>query len=232
MKKITDILPAVLFFVIVAGIFVYSGNLNQREEKIDPDVITEATTARYKTEEILEYKGIRLDPSVGPNDNSIKGIQTVDIGSYNLEINGLVEQNVSLAYDQVLEMEAHRRMTTLYCVDGWEATILWQGVRISELIGLARPLKNAVTVIFHCVDGYTTSMPLDIVLERDMLLAYSSNGIVLPAALGYPFIVVAEDKLGYKWARWVNGIELSNDRDHAGYWEKLGYSNDAEVRKP
>jgi len=42
-------------------------------------------------------------------------------------------------------------------------------------------------------------------------------------------LVVAEDKLGYKWARWVNEIELSDDENYKGYWEKRGYSNDAPV---
>ena len=46
---------------------------------------------------------------------------------------------------------------------------------------------------------------------------------------GYPFQVVAEDKLGYKWAKWVTGIEVSNDADYRGYWESRGYDNDAAV---
>jgi DMSO/TMAO reductase YedYZ molybdopterin-dependent catalytic subunit len=47
--------------------------------------------------------------------------------------------------------------------------------------------------------------------------------------MGYPFIVVAEDKLGYKWARWVNRITLSSDAGYEGYWEQRNYSNSADV---
>lgn len=61
------------------------------------------------------------------------------------------------------------------------------------------------------------------------MLAYSANGETLPASMGFSFIVVAEDKLGYKWVRWVNEIELSSDKNYKGYWEKRGYSNDATV---
>jgi DMSO/TMAO reductase YedYZ molybdopterin-dependent catalytic subunit len=62
-----------------------------------------------------------------------------------------------------------------------------------------------------------------------MIFAHSSNSITLPASLGFPFIVVAEDKLGYKWARWVNEIELSSDPDYRGYWEQRGYDNEADI---
>lgn len=84
-------------------------------------------------------------------------------------------------------------------------------------------------MIFHCVDGYTTSMPWATIRDKEMLLAYAANGVPLPASMGFPFIVVAEDKLGYKWARWVTEIELSSDENYQGYWEKRGYSNDAPV---
>ncbi len=68
-------------------------------------------------------------------------------------------------------------------------------------------------------------MPLDVIRQR----AYKANTMTLKAATGYPFIVVAEDKLGYKWARWVNEIELSDDEDYLGYWESLGYPYDPDL---
>lgn len=89
--------------------------------------------------------------------------------------------------------------------------------------------KSANTVIFHSADEYTTSLPLKTIADKNMILAYASNNIVPPASLGFPFIVVAEDKLGYKWARWVNEIELSDDPDYKGYWESTGYDNEADV---
>jgi DMSO/TMAO reductase YedYZ molybdopterin-dependent catalytic subunit len=42
---------------------------------------------------------------------------------------------------------------------------------------------------------------------------------------------VAEDKLGYKWARWVNEIEISSNTEYRGFWETRGYGNEAEVKK-
>jgi DMSO/TMAO reductase YedYZ molybdopterin-dependent catalytic subunit len=61
-------------------------------------------------------------------------------------------------------------------------------------------------------------------------MAYSSNGLPLPDEMGFPFIVVAEDKFGYKWARWVNQIQLSADSNYKGYWESRGYDNEAALK--
>jgi DMSO/TMAO reductase YedYZ molybdopterin-dependent catalytic subunit len=86
-------------------------------------------------------------------------------------------------------------------------------------------------VIFSAADGYTTSLPLATIREKQLILAYSSNGLDLPPEMGYPFIVVAEEKFGYKWARWVTRIELSEDADYQGYWEQRGYDNTADIGK-
>ncbi|MCJ7806455.1 MAG: molybdopterin-dependent oxidoreductase [Clostridia bacterium] len=222
-----------IYGILLAGLFLYLGNTggwfsdNQPEQRAD--TVSQATESRYRELEIRDYEGTRLDPSVGPRDNSISGIQQVDLEEYKLRITGLVREPLSYSYEQVLEKDKFQRLITLYCVEGWDATILWEGVRIIDLLDDAGILDSGEIVIFHCVDGYTTSMPLETIKARDMLLAYSSNGITLPDSLEFPFIVIAEDKLGYKWARWVKEIELSSDLEYEGYWESRGFSNEAEV---
>ncbi len=193
------------------------------------DAASAATQSRYRENEVTQYQGMRLDPAVGPRDNSIKGVQQVDIAAYTLAVDGLVDAPATLTYDQVRALDAYERLITLHCVEGWDATILWKGVLLGELIQKAGARPEAVTVIFSSVDGYTTSLPLQTVVDRQLILAYGANGIDLPPEMGYPFIVVAEDKLGYKWARWVNRITLSDDPDYLGYWERLGYANTADV---
>lgn len=195
----------------------------------DSDAVSEATKIRYSESEIQDYKGIKLDPSVGPRDNSINGIQNVDINKYELKISGLVKHPISLTYDDVLNLPSYQKLITLHCVEGWDATILWEGAKLEDIISLGQSEMNANTVIFHCVDGYTTSLPLKTIIDKEIIIAYYSNKITLPTALGYPFIVVAEDKLGYKWARWVNEIELTDNANYKGYWERKGYSNEADV---
>ena len=216
--------------VCAAGFLLLTACTVKSPSPAEPDLMSRPTMERYVTNEIKEYKGVRLDPAIGPRDNSIKGIQNVPIEGYTLKLNGLVNQEVAISYEEVLKMTPVEKLITLHCVEGWDATVLWKGVRIKSLMDLAIAKPNANTVIFHCYDGYTTSMPLNTILERDMILAYSSNEVALPASLGFPFIVVAKDKLGYKWARWVTQIELSDNNSFKGYWENYGYDNNAEIK--
>jgi len=194
------------------------------------DVVSQATLGRYRTNEIRDYQGMRLDPAIGPRDNSIQGVQTVDMDSYELRIDGRVKAPIEFAYEDVLAMTSDQRLITLYCVEGWEATILWEGVKIKDLIEKAGGAsESANTVIFHCVDGYTTSLSLHMIQNWDIILAYKANDLALPPEMGYPFIVVAERKYGYKWARWVNRIEVSDNDAYRGYWETRGWDNFASI---
>ncbi len=198
---------------------------------LTPDAQSSATRSRFRVGEVTDYQGKNLDPAIGPSDNSIGGVQRIDIGPYRLLVDGDVADPQSFTYEQVRALDPVELLLTLHCVTGWDATILWKGVRLADLIDRAKPGDRAVTVIFTGVDTYTTSLPLSVVREKDLILAYGANGLDLPPELGYPFIVVAEDKLGYKWARWVTKITLSDDPNYMGYWESRGYDNDADVTK-
>ncbi len=196
------------------------------------DSISQATMDRYREGELREYEGVRLNPAVGPRDNSIAGIQHVDISTYTLTVDGLANDPAQYTYEEVLDFPSVQRLITIHCVEGWDATILWEGVPMKTLLESVDPQAEVNTVIFHAVDGYTTSLPLQEILDNDLILAYDANGIALPPEMGYPFIFVAEDKWGYKWARWVNRIELSSDDSYQGFWEGYGYSNSADLNEP
>jgi DMSO/TMAO reductase YedYZ molybdopterin-dependent catalytic subunit len=175
--------------------------------------------------EVLDYQGQRLDSVNAFRENSINGPQNVDIAIYRLSVTGLVASPATYTYDAVLANETtYTKVVRLDCVEGWSVTILWEGVLLSDIIDRSDPSSEATTVVFHGADGYTTSLPLSFIRDRRILLAYKMNGITIPPERGYPFMVVAEDHWGYKWAKWVTGIELSNDPQYLGYWEQRGYS--------
>lgn len=175
--------------------------------------------------EVLDYKGQRLDSVNAFHENSIKGPQNVDIATYRLAVTGSVSAPATYTFDAVLANETtYTKVVRLDCVEGWSVTILWEGILLSDIIDRSAPSSDATTVIFHSVDGYTTSLPLSFVRDRKILLAYRMNDITIPPERGYPFMVVAEEHWGYKWAKWVTGIELSNDPNYQGYWEQRGYS--------
>ena len=184
--------------------------------------------------EITEYQGEKLDSLQNAfRETSIKGPQYIDVDTYTLEITGLVESPKSLTYDEVLDRQSYQKVVTLYCVEGWDANILWEGVLVRDLINEAGPTEGTNTVIFHAYDGYTTSFPLDYILDDNLnlLMAYKMNGVTLPPERGFPFQLIAEDKWGYKWIKWVTEIEISDNEDYEGYWESRGYSNTGDLDK-
>lgn len=180
--------------------------------------------------EIREYEGADLSSINDFRENSIKGPQEINVDSYMLRITGLVKNSTNYTYDEVLNTYQHyKKVVTLDCVEGWSVTILWEGLLLSELLTEAEPLADAEVVIFHAYDGYTTSLPIDYIVDNDILIAYKMNDVVLPPERGFPFQLVAESKWGYKWIKWITEIELSDDVDYRGYWESRGYSNSADL---
>ncbi len=187
-------------------------------------------TPQLEPVEIREYQGEDLSSINDFRENSIRGPQQVDIESYTLEVNGLVAETKSYSYDEVLNnYQSYQKVVTLNCVEGWSVKLLWEGVLIRDLINDSMPSSEAVVVIFQAYDGYTTSLPLDYLMDNDILMAYKMNEVTLPPERGYPFGLVAESKLGYKWIKWITQIELSDDANYRGFWESRGYSNSADV---
>ncbi|MCJ7663507.1 MAG: molybdopterin-dependent oxidoreductase [Desulfobacterales bacterium] len=179
--------------------------------------------------EIREYEGKRLDAFDRAYDNSIAGPQRVDIKQYRLKVTGLVEAPQSLTYHEVLRVPIVKRAVTLYCVEGWNEHLLFEGVRLVDLLALAKPKEGVRFIIFYATDGYSSSLTYDDATRLDVMLAAKINGRVLDAKRGFPFQVVAESKLGYKWVKWVTRIELS-DKPYKGFWEERGFDNEADVK--
>jgi DMSO/TMAO reductase YedYZ molybdopterin-dependent catalytic subunit len=182
--------------------------------------------------EIREYEGVNLASINAFRENSIKGPQEIDVESYTLRITGLVTNSKNYTYDEVVNRHQHyNKVVTLNCVEGWSVTILWEGLLVRDLLVEAEPLANAEVLIFHAYDGYTTSLPIDYIMDNDILMAYKMNDVILPPERGFPFQLVAESKWGYKWIKWITEIELSDDANYRGYWESRGYSNSADLDK-
>jgi DMSO/TMAO reductase YedYZ molybdopterin-dependent catalytic subunit len=180
--------------------------------------------------EIKEYQGTDLSSITDFRENSIKGPQHIDLESYRLKVDGLVENPLEYTLEEATDIHrSYQKVVTLNCIEGWRVDILWEGVLVNDLIAEAKASPEANTVIFHAYDGYTTSLPLDYIAGQNIMLAYKMNGVVLPPERGAPFQLVAESKWGYKWIKWVTEIDLSDDINYKGYWEKRGYSNDADL---
>jgi len=188
-------------------------------------------TTKLETLEIRNYEGKDLSSIYDFRENSIKGPQEIDINNYNLKVTGLVEEEKSYSYDEIINRKSYSKVITLHCVEGWSATILWEGIILRDLLKEAKPKPEANTIIFHAYDGYTTSYPIEYIMNQDKLMAYKMNNLTLIPERGFPFQLVAEDKWGYKWIKWITEIEFSNDLNYKGYWESRGYSDTGNLNE-
>ena len=190
------------------------------------------TATQLGNVEIKEYEGENLSSVNDYRDNSIKGPQYVDITNYHLQVTGLVANSTNYTYDEVInDFDRYQKVVSLDCVEGWSVNILWEGMQVRDILAQAVPLPEAKVVIFHAYDGYTTSFPIEYIVDNPILMAYTMNDIEIPPERGYPFMLVAESKWGYKWIKWITQIELSNDINYKGYWEERGYSNSGDLDK-
>ena len=215
-------IPSKYLFLLMSLLLFGCGTSND-------DTTSETDLEELTKIEVTEYEGQDLSSLTDFRENSIKGPQYIDIDAYTLTIAGLVEQPVALSYDEVLDNQKYTKVVTLHCVEGWSVDILWEGILLADLFEAVDVQESADTVIFYSEDGYSTALPLQTIMDKQLMIAYKMNGIVLPPERGFPFQLVAEDKLGYKWIKWITRIELSDDAGYQGYWEQRGFDNEADV---
>jgi len=218
-SEIKKIILLVIVLTIITTLNIFANQENQPIVQLEPV-------------EIREYQGERLSSLNDFNENSIEGPQRVDINEYILEIAGLVQETKKFSYNEMINNFNHyKKVATLDCVEGWIVKILWEGILVKDLIGKDNILPKAKIIIFHAYDGYTTSFPINYIFDNNILLAYKANEIILPSNRGFPFMLVAESKWGYKWIKWVTKIEISDDEAFRGFWEQRGYSNEGDIDK-
>ena len=180
--------------------------------------------------EIRDYQGQNLSSISDVRENAIKGTQYINASIYRLVITGLVNKTIEYTYDQIVSsFQKYQKVVTLYCVQGWSAKMLWEGFLVNDLLKEAGVSPKAVAAVFYAYDGYSTSLPLDYITDKNILIAYKMNGLVLPPERGFPFQLVAESQYGYKWVKWITKIELTDNPDYRGYWESRGYPNNATI---
>jgi DMSO/TMAO reductase YedYZ molybdopterin-dependent catalytic subunit len=212
--------------VVVAGAMILAGGLLLFADQGMRFGIPSGGATALQNAEVRMYEGKDLSSINDFRENSIKGPQYINISDYRLTVTGLTNTTNVYTYSGVLERFPHySKMVTLFCVEGWDVSILWEGVQVRDIIREAGINPRANTVIFTAHDGYATSFPLDYLMKNDIIMAYKMNNVTLPVERGYPFELVAQDKWGYKWIKWIEKIELTDDPAYRGYWEQRGYSN-------
>jgi DMSO/TMAO reductase YedYZ molybdopterin-dependent catalytic subunit len=147
--------------------------------------------------------------------------------SWDFEVWGAVSDELSYSLDEFQRLPHETQRQDFHCVTGWSRfDCEFTGITFPTLAELADVHDEAVHVMFHALDGYTTNLPLSDCLREEVMFVWALDGEPLPDDHGGPVRVVTPHKYAYKGAKWVNGVEFLTESER-GYWEKRGYSNSA-----
>lgn len=160
--------------------------------------------------------------------------------TWNFRVWGEIEQEVRWTWDEFQQLPRTKVEMDLHCVTRWSKfDTVWEGISLRRLVesGLIKPKPSAAYIMQHAEYGYTTNLPLKVMLQDNFLLATHFNGEPLTPDHGYPLRgvvghIVGQDDLEtpYLWkgAKWLRGLEFMS-QDRLGFWEQAGYHNDANI---
>jgi len=165
-------------------------------------------------------------------------IPPFDPQTWSFRIWGEVEKEISWSWEEFSQLPQIEIQLDIHCVTKWSKfDTSWKGVSIPSLIkaGLIQINPDAAFVLQHAEGGYTTNLPLEILLQDNFLLATHFDGEPLTPEHGAPVrgmvghIPGSGIKTTYFWkgAKWLTGLEFLH-KDQLGFWEKSGYHNEGD----
>lgn len=158
-------------------------------------------------------------------------IPQANLETWILRAYGLVDEERTWTWEQFTSIPTTVVTADIHCVTRWSKfDTVWEGVLFRDFVALAGVKPEAQHVIAHCDGGYTTNLPLDVMLEDDVLLAYRYAGKPLDPEHGFPLRTLVPARYFWKSAKWVRAIEFTRE-DRPGYWERAGYHNAADPWK-
>ncbi len=144
--------------------------------------------------------------------------------TWRLSVDGACESPFEIGFDELRSIGEIEDVSDFHCVTTWSRFDLrWKGVRVADVIALAKPLESAAAIMCHAYDGYSTNVLLEEALKPDVLLGYEVDGEPLPREHGGPVRMITPELYAWKGAKWIKRIELLTE-DRPGFWELRGYS--------
>ena len=150
---------------------------------------------------------------------------------WELEISGEIATPTRWSLEQLRELPQTERTLDIHCVTRWSKyDVTFGGVLLSDLLEKVSPNAQArfASFIARSERSHSTSLPLDVALAHQTLIALSANGEPLPEGHGGPIRNIVPRKYFYKSVKWLTHIEILSE-DRLGYWEaETGYHNGAD----
>lgn len=152
--------------------------------------------------------------------------------SWDIRVWGEIEEPKRFTFDEFRALPTTEVRTDIHCVTRWsKLDTVWEGIPFRTFLEHIPALKpTAKHVMAHSEQGYTANIPLDVLMDDDVLLAYRFDGRELEPEHGYPLRLFVPKKYFWKSAKWLRGLEFMAE-DQLGFWERYGYNNHADPWK-
>ena len=148
----------------------------------------------------------------------------VDFEAWSLTVSGAVKKPGDYKLAQVEALPRIRQNTRHVCVEGWDVIGRFGGARLSDFLQLIGADTTARFITVNCADDYYESLDMETALHPQTLLCYEMYEQPLTREHGAPLRLQIPTKVGYKQAKYLTDLKVTNVLDRVGYWEDQGYS--------
>jgi DMSO/TMAO reductase YedYZ molybdopterin-dependent catalytic subunit len=153
----------------------------------------------------------------------IEDVKPIDGATWKLELAGRIGNKQSWTAQQIYQLPEQSIIIKHICVEGWDYIGQWSGPNLRDFLQHVGADLTAKYVYFICNDDYTESIDMATALHPQTILATKYAGDVLADPFGYPLRLRTSTKLGYKNAKWIKAIEVTNDFRET-FWSKQGFN--------
>lgn len=158
-----------------------------------------------------------------PLNSSMSHDPGVELASWTLRVDGQVSRPGEYTLDQIRALPKVRQNTRHVCVEGWDVIGSFGGARISALLAHAGADTQARFLAFSCADDYYETLDMATALHSQSLLCYEMYEAPLERGHGAPLRLILPTKIGYKSAKYLTSLTVTNVLDRRGYWVNQGY---------
>ena len=176
-----------------------------------------------------------LAPTFG--DTELTPFEKFPINGYDVDDPGVIFENWSLTVSgavqkpgdyklaQIKALPRTRQNTRHICVEGWDVIGRFGGARLSDFLTMIGADTSARFIAVTCADDYYETLDMATALHPQTLLCYEMYDQPLTREHGAPLRLNVPTKVGYKQAKYLTGLKVTNVVEKVGYWEDQGYSS-------
>jgi DMSO/TMAO reductase YedYZ molybdopterin-dependent catalytic subunit len=154
---------------------------------------------------------------------SVEDVKPINGATWQLELAGRIDDQRPWTAQQIYQLPEQEIIIRHICVEGWDYIGQWSGPNLRSFLQRVGADLSAKYVYFICADDYTESIDMATALHPQTILATKYARDIIADPFGYPLRLRTSTKLGYKNAKWIKAIEVTNDFRET-FWSKQGFN--------